>query len=132
MWFAFTALCPVLFVVAAWAIQSFILDVDNPFIETFGTGDLIPLAALLLLSVYADIRLNNMSSKLFFHEVCFIVVVLMAVIAYGAIKTRGVEHLKHADIADGQALLKYASASWWVMAYAVAHTTYVKFRIERG
>ena len=67
-----------------------------------------------------------------FHEVLFLVVAFLSVMAYAAIKTKGIELLRaDADNAKAAAALhEYALNSWILMAYAVGHTTFVKIALE--
>jgi hypothetical protein len=135
-WIFYSALLPVLLVAATWLIEKFIMGISNPFAEMFGTGDLLPIATLLLLSVASDIHLEDHENpglvdwKLVFHEIWFIIVVVMLVMTYGAMKVQGVQILKSQPHDGSGTLASFAAFSWVVMVYVIVHTMYVKIKLE--
>jgi hypothetical protein len=130
-WTLGTAVLPVLFVGMVWVIGRLVLNTNGSFSEVFGTGELLPLAALLFLSVGADIRLEGedrpMGAAMAFQEVVFLLAAIGAIFLYGAIKTHAVELVKTSSTKESQeALHTFAVTSWAYIGYALLHTVPVK------
>ena len=124
------------FVWSVWAVAVFIHGENQPFGEIFGTGDLLPLAALLFLSVGADIRLESevrpIGVLMTVNEVVFLVAAIIAIFAYGAIKVHAIELLQSNSQRSHDALSSFAKFSWAFTVYAVVHTAPVKAKLIYG
>jgi len=132
IWFGYTVCMPMIFIGMAWFIGIFTLKTDHAAAETFGTGDLLPLAALILLGVAAEIRASDASSGwLFFHEIFFVASGLALAIAYGSLKTIGIETLKLGTAESYRSLIEFARLSFAILIYAIAHATLAKIVLER-
>jgi hypothetical protein len=85
-WTAYAVVVPVGFIAALWGIELLVNRRDGSFGEAFGTGDLLPLGALLLLGVSADIRMEdqgNASMWKSIHEVLFLMLAIGAMMVFG-------------------------------------------------
>jgi hypothetical protein len=130
-WTLATAVLPVLFIAVVWVIGNQVMNTNGTFGEVFGTGDLLPLAALLLLSVWADLRLEGedrtLGAVMVLQEVILLLAAVFAILFYGSIKTHAVELVKSSSNKESQeALHTFAVASWAYVGYALVHTIPVK------
>src|SRR5262249_8686276 len=96
-WCAYTVIVPVGFIAALWAIAWLVKSPNGSFEQIFGTGDLLPLGALLLLSVSADIRSEDEGKAgvwMAIHEVLFVILAIGAIMVYGPLKNKALELMK--------------------------------------
>lgn len=124
-WIAYTVVVPVGFIGIVWAFALVSKSPNWSFGEVFGTGDLLPLAAVLLLSCSADIRMAQGQNGFLLAagEVVFLLLGVLAVFAFGLVKMRGVELLRAPDTEKAEAglvLAAFAKMSW---AYVLAAVT---------
>ena len=128
-WCAYMVVVPIGFITALWVVAWLVNSPNQSFGEIFGTGDLLTLGALLLLSVSADIRVEDETEArvwLAVHEVLFVTLAIGAITIYGPLRTRALELLRSED-ASGQRMLEASAMfSWLYVGYAVAHTVPVK------
>ncbi len=128
---------PVLFIGMIWVIGGLVLNTNGTFSEVFGTGDLLPLAALLFLTVGADIRLEGedrpLGAAMAIQEVMFLLAAIGAICLYGSIKTHAVDLVKTSSTKESHdALHAFAVTSWTYVAYALVHTIPVKATLIFG
>jgi hypothetical protein len=132
-WFVYTAILPLVFVSVVWAIERLIVRTDSAFTDVFGTGDLIPLAVLLIFGVLADMRLAGMERSttvgMIINELWFMLVALTLLMLYGAIKVSAVTLLKANDPNATARLALYAQFSWALMIYSITHATFIKLNL---
>lgn len=131
-WVAYTIVVPVGFISILWIIAVIGESPNASFGEVFGTGDLLPLAAILLLSCSADIRMADDQDGLLMAvgEVLFLLMGILAVVVYGVFKMRGIELLRTpADKAKAALLVAIAKMSWAYVFAAIALTLPAKIRL---
>jgi len=134
-WCAYMVVVPVGFIAVLWFIAWLVKSPNRSFGEIFGTGDLLPLGALLLLSVSADIRVEEDARAgvwMAVHEVLFVTLAIGAIMVYGPLRTRALELLRFEGQDGVQVLQAFATFSWLYMAYAVVHAVPVKALLLRG
>src|SRR5690348_10786556 len=90
-WAFSTSLLPTVLVSVVWAWGQIDSGSETLFGEVFGTGDLLPLAALLFFGVWADIRLESsgkrFGSVMAVQEVWFILLATVLILFYGLVKS---------------------------------------------
>jgi hypothetical protein len=132
IWFAYTTCLPVLFIGMAWGIEKYFLHAEHPIADTFGSGDLLPLAAVLLLGIAAEIVANKLNAGwMLFHQLVFTIVSVGLAMGYGAMKTRGIEYLRAGDDLSYCELRNFSEMSFGVIVYAAIHSTFAKLLLER-
>lgn len=134
-WGAYTVVVPMGFVALLWLMSWITGSPRGSFGEVFGTGDLLPLGALLLLSVSADIRVEDEGETgvwMAFHEVFFIILAIGAITMYGSIRARAVELMKSDASESAEVLRMFATLSWVYVGYAVLHSVPVKALLVRN
>jgi hypothetical protein len=133
-WIAYTIVAPIGLIIAVWAIGHLIQDPSGSFAEVFGTGDLLPLAALLFLSSSADIRMaeeNTIGRVLTIAEVAFLILGTASIAAYAVLKLRGLELIRMSpnNPEVETALAAFGRLSWAFVGTAVALTVPVKAKL---
>jgi hypothetical protein len=134
-WCAYTVILPMSFVAWLWVMSLLERSSRGSFEEIFGTGDLLLLGALLLLSVSADIRVEDDGKArvwMIVHEVLFIILAIGAISIYGSIRPRAIELMKSEASEGGQLLRVFATLSWAYVGYAVLHSVPVKALLLRN
>lgn len=134
-WCAYTVVVPMGFVALLWVMAWLTGSPGGSFGEIFGTGDLLPLGALLLLSVSADIRVEDDGKTgvwMAVHEVLFIILAIGAITMYGPMRAKAVELMKSGAIEGAQVLRLFATLSWLYVGYAVLHSVPVKAMLLRN
>jgi hypothetical protein len=130
-WLAYTAIAPVMFIGLTFILGAYVVNLEHPFGEFFGGGDLFPLAALLLLSVAADIRIESVRRDpgyfSTYSEPIFVILAFGAVLAYGGMK---VHVLDTKNVAAN--LVPFARLSVNFIGYALVHTSIVKASLIFG
>jgi len=125
-WGMYTALAPVIIVSLTYIFGTKLANVEHAFGEFFGGGDLFPLAALLLLSVAADIRIESERRELDYFsmvsEPIFAITAFAAALSYGALKMHALEMRNNADLN----LVPFAKLSVNFTMYVLVHTSLVK------
>src|SRR5262249_52555582 len=99
-----------------------------------GTGELLAMSVLLLLSVSADIRIEDSPRAgvwMAVHEVLFVMSAIGAVTLYGALRTKALELLTAQGSEGLHALRLFAVLSWAYVGYAVLHAVPVKVVLLR-
>lgn len=118
-----------------WSTAQLLNFPNRSFGEVFGTGDLLPLGALLLLSVSADIRIADDATAgvwMAVHEVLFIVLAICSITIYGPLRTSAFELVGSGSTESQQALRAFGIASWTYVGYAVFHAVPVKAILLRN
>jgi hypothetical protein len=134
-WCAYTVVVPMGFVGLLWVTAWLAESAGGSFGEVFGTGDLLPVGALLLFTVSADIRLEDdgkAGAWMAVDEVLFIVVAIGAITIYGPMRAKAFELMKSGSAETAQSLRLYATLSWLYVGYAVLHTVPVKAMLLRN
>ena len=116
-----------------WVIAQYVPNAKLSGEEVFGTGDLLPVASILLLNGSADIRLEEKAVGFFLvsSEVLFLVSGIVALFMYVVFKTSALELLKKASKDEVETLWAYAKFSGWYVAAAICLTVPVKARLLR-
>jgi hypothetical protein len=135
-WCAYMVVVPVGFIAVLWVIALLVENPHGSFGEVFGTGELLPLGALLLLSVSADIRVEDDTTRasawMAVHEVLFVTLAIGAITVYGPLRTRALELLKTEPEGGSQSLRVFANLSWVYIGYAALHAVPVKALLLRS
>ncbi|MDG9667695.1 hypothetical protein ONV78_08135 [Hahella sp. CR1] len=67
-WFLFDYLLPVLFIIGFWLVAALLIKMPYAFERVLSTADLMPIASILMLSVFreidAEIKLNRVPEKI--------------------------------------------------------------------
>lgn len=142
-WIAFTVVFPILVLLGVWMVGYFSNRPVGTFGEFFGTGDMLPIAAILLLTVATDIRdqdANVLERGMVIYEVYFFVLGVLGVLGlliYGALKSHAVELVRGTSAAvalvspatalvNSQVLDKCAGFCWVFVLYAIVHAATTK------
>ncbi|WP_186158006.1 hypothetical protein [Burkholderia gladioli] len=101
-WLFLGVVIPVAIYPISWAIAALVLNQSDSFISTFGTAELLPIAALILFGVISDIDQDAYFSEvsksfLYSKHLAFLAGVVMLVF-YGSLKGRALTLL----VADGK------------------------------
>lgn len=101
-WLFLGVLIPIAIYPISWAIAALILEQPDSFISTFGTAELLPIAALILFGVIADIDqdayFSDVSKSFMYRKhLAFLAGVVMLVF-YGSLKGRALTLL----VSDGK------------------------------
>jgi MFS family permease len=134
-WSLCTAILPLTFIAAVWAMARYLLGHSDSFGEAFGTGDLFPLAVLVLLTIYAEIRLTEETRAgylMALTEVWFILLAVLGILAYGAVKPHALELLRRHNADDTSALDAFATLSWCFTIYVMVHSIVIKHRLLKA
>lgn len=118
-----------------WVVGQLVGSPNGSFAEIFGTCELLPLGALLLLSVSADIRSEEDAKAgvwLAVHEVLFLVVAIGAITVYGSLRARSLDLLRDQSEEGRRTLSTLAALSWLYVGYAVSHTLPVKAMLVKA
>ena len=129
-WAAYTVIAPVGLLISVWGIVDLVPSARGTPSEIFGTGDLLPLASILLLSASADIRVEEeeiIGAAMTCFEVLFLLTGMGAIVFYAIFKTSALELLRMPG-AHTSTLNAYAEFSWAYVAFAVLLTVPVKAR----
>lgn len=99
-WMVCEVAMPVLILVGTWVSAQYAFDIHHPFLSTFGSGDLLPIATLVLLGASAEIVhfvvFTNVTAQrrvLSKHMLAHLVAVVVLAFAYGGIKGKGLQLL---------------------------------------
>jgi len=131
IWFVYNTCLPIVFIGLAWGIEKYVLAADHPAVDTFGTGDLLPLAAVLLFGIGAEIFANKANSGwLLTHQLIFVIVTVVLAVMYGAMKSKGIQDLRVPNDMSYQQLLDFSSVSCVMIGYSVIHSTFAKVQLE--
>jgi hypothetical protein len=134
-WCAYTVVVPMGFVALLWFLAWLVESPNSSFGAIFGTGDLLLLGALLLLSVSADIRVDEDANRgvwMAVHEVLFIILAIGAITIYGPMRTRAFELMRSDAVESAQTLQAFATSCWIYVGYAVLHAVPVKAKLLRS
>jgi hypothetical protein len=133
-WVGFSVLLPLAALLLAW-IGTEVYGVNDPLMDFLGSGDLIPICALLLLGVWLDIMSDQEDKHwmILVSEVCFIFLGITSLIAYGFAKAYGISvttmnaSVDHAKLAaDHDVLHLVGQLSCVFCGYTVIHAVVVK------
>ena len=132
MWVLFELLLPVFFVLAMWPVCVYLLALSHAYERSLGGADLIPVAAVLLITVsidglYGEISRHHKSVALFVCCVTSLAMSMVLLVAYGFIK---IEYLRYnfpsRDVAISSALTLAADLSIASMLLATAAASAIK------
>ncbi|MGX7002510.1 hypothetical protein [Caballeronia sp. KNU42] len=138
-WVVYEAAVPIAILLLAWGIADFAFDLRHSFLSTFGSGDLLPIAALVLLGTSAEMenflmfessgqRQQRGLSK---HRFAHYALVLVLAVVYGGMKGKGLVLLDEADLsADSrQKLEAFAVLSIVLTVFALVLAYYSKNKL---
>lgn len=91
-WLFFGVLIPVAIYPISWAIAALVLNQPDSFTSTFGTAELLPVAALILFGVIADIDqdayFSEVSKSMLYNKHLAFLAGVVLLVFYGSIKGR--------------------------------------------
>lgn len=134
-WAVFTVAAPVGVFAISWPIAA-VMNLPHPFLSTFGAGDIIPLAALILLGAAADVEHealfgNGRSAKIMLLKSLAVLLAVFALAGYGALKAKalillGTEPVPSAAL---QLLVEFSIVSILIMVLSLAIAGYAKLQL---
>jgi hypothetical protein len=109
-WMGYTVAAPVGVFAISWPI-AWAMNAQHPFLLTFGTSDIVPLAALILFGTSADVEhdaifANQRSATLFVCKLISNLGGIFALAVYGALKANAIVLLAQPDNAIAQGRLQ--------------------------
>lgn len=135
-WKLYTVFAPVGVFLLAWISAAYVFDLPDSFITTFGTGDVLPLAALILLSVSADIDHEAMFGQtrdqyLFKLKGRSTLLAMANLVGYGAIRGKAMTLLVAQPLSadSGHRLLAFSVVSIGCLALSITLGTYTKTKL---
>ncbi|MGF6534293.1 hypothetical protein P3T20_005097 [Paraburkholderia sp. GAS206C] len=137
-WIVCEATMPILILIGTWLSAQYAFDIHHPFLSTFGSGDLLPIATLVLLGASAEIVhfvvFTNVTASrrvLSKHMLAHLVAVVVLAFAYGGIKGKGLQLLDTPTLsADAtQKLIGFATLTICLTVSAFILAFYSKNRL---
>jgi hypothetical protein len=137
-WIAYTVAAPVCVFCVSWPI-AYLMGIPHPFLATFSTADLIPLAALVLFGAAADVENDALFSgvrstrlMVFKHGISVGAIVVLA--AYGALKAKALILLATPQLTAAalRSLVAFSVVSILILAAALSGAYYVKLLLVRA
>jgi hypothetical protein len=129
-WKSYVVLAPLALYLIFWALAILVFEIKHPFISTFATVELLPLAALILMGVSAEVENDAIfsgSAELSRLRFGLVLGVMLMFVSYGALKARALQLLEQSPL-DGSAIDKLVSfgifsiACTFVSVIAANHT----------
>ncbi|RFU45650.1 hypothetical protein [Paraburkholderia sp. DHOC27] len=104
-WIVCEVLMPILILIGTWLYAQYAFDIHHPFLSTFGSGDLLPIATLVLLGASAEMfhfvvftTARSSRSVLSKHMLAHLVTVVILAFSYGGIKGKGLQLLDESTL----------------------------------
>ena len=133
-WRFYVVVAPVAMFFVSWAFAALVFDLHSPFISTFGTVELLPVASLILLGVSAELENDAIfSSSAELSQLRFAqnLGVILMLVCYGAIKGRALQLLEDGSLneANTQKLISFGAFSIACTFTSIVGANYSKTRL---
>lgn len=137
-WIGYEVAAPILILLLAYFIAAYVFDLPHPFLSTFGSADILPVAALILLGSSAE--LDNFSvyeaqrsdlASLSRHRTYHVLLVLVLAITYGALKGKALLLLDHSPLLpdDESKLKSFSTLTVFMAVFAIFYAYYSKNKL---